>query len=38
MYNSKGKKLFLNYCKMEKSLKRKRKTCLEEGLEKTTKT
>lgn len=33
-HNNRDKKLFLNYCKMEKSIKRNRETCLEEVLEK----
>ena len=37
MHNNRDKKLFLNYCKMEKSIKRNRETCLEEVLEKTIK-
>lgn len=37
MHNKKDKKLFLNYCKMEKSIKRNKETCLEEVLEKTIK-
>lgn len=35
MYNNRDKKLFLNYCKMEKSIKRNREICLEEELDKT---
>ena len=37
MHNNRDKKLFLNYCKMEKSIKRNSETCLEEVLEKTIK-
>lgn len=35
MYNNRDKKLFLNYCKMEKSIKKNREICLEEELDKT---